>query len=326
MDIFDIYNIFTTQLPPFVTFVDTLLCCILWIVIGVAVALCFPSVFMASPICPTSCEKIHYNYSSINYSNHINNNNSNSYNDNNLPTNQDTFLLCCWWGRRQSSVIYPTRNQHNDRPGHGELVRLANYEPVSRCNSQTGYRSAHPSCSRDTAGQCRLATATTLLLLGKTTLHKIFENVFIMVNRHTKADRATDSHRAKKGLCRPIPSRAILVINQFNGRSGRGEGRQQTAVVAKLRSSCVMLIGGTPLLFARGQSFGGKTTSHVLWPCCRTCLVNAPNLQPYPTIMNWPNNAPSLLALKKKETKRKKQHENNMKIEQNHVLQTFSHR
>lgn len=73
MDIFDIYNIFTTQLPPFVTFVDTLLCCILWIVIGVAVALYFPSVFMASPICPTSCEKIHYNYSSINYSNHINN-------------------------------------------------------------------------------------------------------------------------------------------------------------------------------------------------------------------------------------------------------------
>lgn len=75
-----------------------------------------------------------------------------SNNDNNLPTNQDTFLVCCWWGRRQSSVIYPTRNQHNDRPGHGELVRLANYEPVSRCNSQTGYRSAHPSCSRDTAG------------------------------------------------------------------------------------------------------------------------------------------------------------------------------
>lgn len=72
MDIFDIY-IFTTQLPPFVTSLDTLLCCILWIVIGVAVALCFPSVFMASPICPTSCEKIHYNYSSINYSNHINN-------------------------------------------------------------------------------------------------------------------------------------------------------------------------------------------------------------------------------------------------------------
>lgn len=50
MDIFDIY-IFTTQLPPFVTFLDTLLCCILWIVIGVAVALCFPS-FYGQPDLP----------------------------------------------------------------------------------------------------------------------------------------------------------------------------------------------------------------------------------------------------------------------------------
>lgn len=109
--------------------------------------------FMASPICPTSCEKIHYDYSSINYSNHINNSN------NTTTTCRQTMLpsFAAAGGdgaatERQRSVIYPTRNQHNDRPGHGELVRLANYEPVSRCNSQTGYRSAHPSCSRDTAG------------------------------------------------------------------------------------------------------------------------------------------------------------------------------
>lgn len=73
-----------------------------------------------------------------------------------------------------------------------------------------------------------------------------------------------------------------------------------------------MFLGGTPLLLARGQSFGGKTTSHVLWPCLRTCLVNVPTVPDHNELAKQCANS---TCAKKKETKQKKQHENNMKIE-----------
>lgn len=134
MDHFSI-EIFTTQLPPFVTFfLDTFS----WIVIAgpqrLLRVLCFPWVFMASlSISSTSCEKIlgssiSYNYKPIN-------------NDNNLPSQPKTigYSCSCWHQMGQ-------RERESDPVSFHEISIMRGPFPYLRTSSACKLRTGIACC------------------------------------------------------------------------------------------------------------------------------------------------------------------------------------